>query len=79
MRRSLITVSPAGEGWQVRPPASEAALFRSGREAERSARRLAERLARHGQVVEIEIRLRDGRLAGRLRYGAVGVRELEPA
>jgi hypothetical protein len=79
MRHSLITVSPAGEGWQMRPPASEPALFRSGREAERSARRLAERLARHGQVVEIEIRLRDGRLAGRLRYEAGETRELESA
>jgi hypothetical protein len=79
MRHQLITVSPVGDGWQVRPPSSEPALFRSGRQAELSARRLAERLARFGRSVEIEIRLRDGRLAGRLRYDAAGTRQLEPA
>jgi hypothetical protein len=75
--RLLITVSPAGHAWQVRAPSSEPALFRSGGQAEACARRLATRLAHAGRSVEIEIHLRDGRLAGRLQY--MPARELEPA
>jgi hypothetical protein len=77
--RQLITVSPAGDAWQVRPPAAEPQLFRSGGQAELSARRLAERLARHGQAAEVEIHLRDGRLAARLHYEPAAHRHLDAA
>lgn len=77
--RHLITVSPAGDAWQVRAPSSEPALFRSGGQAEACARRLARRLADSGSLVEIEIYLRDGGLAGRLRFATSRPRALEPA
>jgi hypothetical protein len=77
--RHVITVSPVGDAWQVQAPTVEPALFKSGGRAELSARRLAERLAREGRAVEIEIYLRDGRLAARLPYHASAPPELEPA
>ena len=77
--RHLITVSPVGDGWQVAPPSAEPALFTSGGRAELCARRLAQSLARDGGQVEIEIFLRDGQLAARLRYDPASPRELEPA
>lgn len=78
--RQLITVSPVGDGWQVAAPSAEPALFRSGGKAELCARRLAESLARQGGVVEIEIFLRGGGLAARLRYDhPVSSRELDAA
>ena len=40
-------------------------IFRSGREAERAARRLAERLARAGLWSDIRLHLKDGSLAAR--------------
>ena len=74
----LITVSPVGDAWQVLPASAEPSLFRSGGQAELCARRLAESLARYGRVVEVEIFLRDGRLAARLHYEADAPSELEP-
>ena len=75
--RRVITVSPVHEGWQVLDGLAEPAPFGSGRQAEQHARALAESLARDGAPVEVEIYLRDGALAARLRYGAPI--ELEPA
>jgi hypothetical protein len=72
----MITVSPAADGWQVVAPSVEPALFKRGGQAEQCARRLAERLARSGVAVDVEIHLRDGRLGARLRYDAA---VLEPA
>jgi len=66
--RHLITVSPAGDVWQVVAPSAEPALFSRGGQAELCARRMAESLARAGCGVDIDIYLRDGRLAARLRY-----------
>ena len=77
--RHLITVSPAGDAWQVRTPSSEPTLFRSGGQAEACARRLAKRLAGSGGLAEIEIYLRDGQLAGRLRFAPAPAHGLAPA
>jgi len=65
----LITVCPGGHGWTLLGPATPALEFASGADAERSARRLAESLARTGRGVTVEIVLRDGRLGGRLHFG----------
>jgi len=62
----LIVVEARGDGWAVRSDRLATDMtFRSGAAAEQSARRLAERLARAGQTAEIQIRLRNGALAGR--------------
>jgi hypothetical protein len=81
----LITVSPIPHGWTLLGASAAPVVFRSGAEAERSARRLAATLARAGHSVVVEILLRDGRLGGRLRFGqenrrdAASALELEPA
>ena len=77
--RDVITVSPVGEVWQVSAPSAEATLFKSGGRAESCARRLAQGLARHGRPVDVEIYLRDGGLAGRIRYLSAAAPALEPA
>jgi hypothetical protein len=41
-------------------------VFRSGREAERAARKLADRLARAGVESEIRLHLKDGTLAAKV-------------
>lgn len=66
-----IEVAPAPGGWTVcvhgeaRPVA-----FLGGRAAEQAARRLAQRVSAAGRPVRLTIRLRDGSIAGRLRYPA---------
>lgn len=82
----LITVSPNTCGWTVLGATTPSLEFSSGAEAERAARHLAEDLLRAGYRMVVEIFLRDGRLAGRFRFGAeirendmADVRELEPA
>lgn len=66
-----ITISPEGQAWVLRSrPLGLEAIFRSGGRAEAAGRRLAERLARAGHDVELEITLRDGASAGRLPYPA---------
>jgi len=66
-----INVAPAKDGWAVDSTALEAPLlFRSGGEAEAAARRLAEQLARSGQIAELVIVLRDGSIAGRIPFPA---------
>ena len=62
----LVTVTPAGKGWAVRCDAIEnPIIFRSGAKAEEAAKRLAQALADAGEMVELEIQLRDGEPAGR--------------
>jgi hypothetical protein len=64
MRR--IEVAPLSDGWRVSVDAvANDLVFRSGRAAEWTARRLAARLAHAGVAAELRIRLRDGSLAGR--------------
>ena len=62
-----ITVKPIdGKGWQVLVGGVQNPQhFSTGGEAERSARRLAARLAEAGQSSEITVYLRDGTLGGR--------------
>jgi len=65
MLRSIV-VEPLGDGWRVRADGLDNdLLFRSGRQAEISARRLGERLAEAGEPAEVRIHLRDGSLAAR--------------
>jgi hypothetical protein len=71
----LITVRPGAHGWMLCRHAAPPVQFASGAEAERSARHLAEALARTGLTVVMEILLRDGRLGGRLRFGREGCRD----
>jgi hypothetical protein len=62
----LIFVEPAGAGWAVRSEGfANAMLFHSGAKAERSARKLAQDIAKGGEASEIQVRLRDGAVAGR--------------
>ena len=66
---STITIAPLADAWRVHlEEIANDMVFRSGREAELAARRLAERLARAGKTSEIRIHLRDNALAGRLTW-----------
>ena len=61
-----IIIRPLDLGWAVELDRLDAAMvFKSGAQAERAARRLAERLADAGESAELVIHLRDGTLAGR--------------
>ena len=63
----IISVQPFGDGWSVRSDAFDSEMmFLSGAKAEAAARRLADKLTRGGESVEIRIFLRDGQLAGRV-------------
>lgn len=54
-----ISVEPLDGGWAVKTGgAANEMIFRSGRDAETSARALAERLARLGEPVRLKLRLR---------------------
>ena len=65
MRRIAVTALP--DGWKLTiDDIANDMVFRSGREAERAARRLADRLARAGVWCEIRLHLKDGSLAARL-------------
>lgn len=62
----VIAVAPAAPGWRLRVDGlANDMMFRSGREAENAARRLASRLAAGGVRSEVRIHLLDGSLAGR--------------
>ena len=62
----LIFVEPASGGWAVRSEGFDNdMLFLSGAKAERSARKLAQDIAGCGRPTEIQVRLRDGSVAGR--------------
>lgn len=65
----LITVAPVDGGWVLQAPALCVDLFfLKGGQAEAAGRALAVRLAAAHRIVEVEIRLRGGGLAGRRRY-----------
>jgi hypothetical protein len=62
----VITVAPSYGAWIVeRRAKARPQSFLSGATAEAAARQLGEALARGGQAAEIQILLRDGRLAER--------------
>ncbi|CAN7567590.1 hypothetical protein LJR219_004115 [Phenylobacterium sp. LjRoot219] len=64
MRR--IAVTALSDGWKVTiDDIANDMIFRSGRQAERAARKLADRLARAGMESEIQLHLRDGSLAAK--------------
>lgn len=61
-----ITVAPSVVGWTVNFEAFDSEIyFRSGANAEASARSLGTKIADAGAAVEIQILLRDGTLGGR--------------
>ena len=61
-----IFVAPAETGWSVSSDGFENdMLFLSGAKAESTARGLAEKIAISGEYAEVQVRLRDGTLAGR--------------
>jgi hypothetical protein len=61
-----VSVVPADVGWAVRSDAIDnEMMFISGAKAEESARRLAQALAKAGDLVEVRIHVRGGDLAGR--------------
>ncbi len=70
--RHVIDVSPTQAGWTVTADAVEVLVFSQGGQAERSARRLANAMARAGHPAEIRIHLRDGSLAGRYVVSTAG-------
>ena len=54
-----ISVEPLDGGWAVKTNVvANEMVFRSGHDAETSARALAERLARQGEPVKLQLRLR---------------------
>ena len=62
----VISVTPAEVGWTVSAEIfANPMAFLSGAKAEATARSLARRIARQGEMAEIRVYLRDGSLAGR--------------
>jgi hypothetical protein len=62
----VITVAPSHGAWIVERGATiKPQTFRSGATAEAAARQMGDAIARGGQTAEIQIFLRDGRLAER--------------
>jgi hypothetical protein len=73
-----IAVSALPDGWKLTiDDVDNDMIFRSGRDAERAARRLAGRLARAGFWSEIRLHLKDGSLAARFLRPA-DVRDKDP-
>ncbi|MBI1684072.1 hypothetical protein [Caulobacter hibisci] len=64
---TVISVAPEGPAWAVRCAAlfDNVIIHKSGGRAEAAARGLAERLSQAGVDCLLEVRLRDGALAGR--------------
>ena len=55
-----IKVEPLEGGWTVQTDSTaNDMVFRSGRDAEGAARALAERIARQGEAVRLQLRLRN--------------------
>lgn len=86
MRRIVVSALPVG--WKLTVDGVDNDMvFRSGRDAESAARRLADRLARAGLWSESQLRLKDGSLAARLLRpahlndppGGKGVKPARPA
>ncbi|MDB5439072.1 MAG: hypothetical protein JWM33_1499 [Caulobacteraceae bacterium] len=66
-----ISITSGGHGWTLTSSLSaDPVYYLSGGRAERSARSLAERLAKAGEDVELEIRLADGSLVDRIAFRA---------
>ncbi len=63
----MISVQPAETGWVVTSSATPAPMmFERGGDAEAAARRLGDELSAGGQPTQIDVHLKDGRLAARL-------------
>jgi hypothetical protein len=68
-----ICVAPASTGWSVSSDGFENdMLFLSGAKAESTARHLAAKIADSGEHAEVQVRLRDGTLAGRFVCSPAG-------
>jgi hypothetical protein len=68
----VITVAPSHGAWVVgRGATTKPQTFRSGATAEAAARQMGDAIARGGQSAEIQIFLRDGRMAERFVCPAV--------
>lgn len=64
-----LEIRPLPVGWSLSISGVPGAmLFQSGAAAEAAARRLAGRLARHGEPAKLLIRLRDGSIGGRFVF-----------
>lgn len=76
-----ISVAPIEGGWIVRSDlAATPMMFLSAPQAERAARRLADRLSAAGEAVSVDVYLRDGALGARmLAPPASPARETAPA
>jgi len=62
----VLEIAPLPVGWSLAVSGiPNPQLFRSGAAAEASARRLALRLAAHGEPTKLVVRLRDGSVGGR--------------
>jgi hypothetical protein len=73
-----IFVAPALMGWSVKSDGfANDMLFLSGAKAESTARHLAEKIAAFGEPAQVEVRLRDGTLAGRFVCPPPGVEGLD--
>ncbi|HEX4179670.1 MAG TPA: hypothetical protein VHY32_02655 [Caulobacteraceae bacterium] len=73
-----IFVAPALMGWSVRSDGfANDMLFLSGAKAESTARSLAEKIAFFGEPAQVEVRLRDGSVAGRFVCSPAGLHELD--
>ncbi|CAN5327509.1 hypothetical protein BH10PSE4_BH10PSE4_29920 [soil metagenome] len=72
---TVISVAPEGEAWAVLCPVlfDNVMIFKSGARAEAAARSLAEQLSQAGVDCLLQVRLRDGGLAGRFLCPAVAV------
>lgn len=65
----VLEIAPLPVGWSLAvSDVPNPQLFRSGAAAEASARRLALRLAAHGEPAKLVIRLRDGSIGGRFLF-----------
>ena len=68
-----IFVAPVLNGWSVRSDGFDnPMLFLSGAKAESTARGLAEKIADGGEHAQVEVRLRDGSIAGRFVCSPAG-------
>jgi len=75
-----IFVAPALMGWSVRSDVfANDMLFLSGAKAESTARSLAEKIADGGEPAQVEVRLRDGSVAGRFVCSPDGLGDLDRA
>lgn len=75
-----ISVEPLGDGWSVHMAGlANDQVFRSGVDAEAAARWLAHSLTRSGRSIEVQVRLRNGRLAGRILVDDAPANDLIPA